>query len=104
MFKEHRSIRQTEESLISGHIEEENQEKKSSNEMENYTNILEAGSDQNDENNNKEEGQEMRNGAEDLGLLVVGDWVAVIYEREWHIGKILEVDEDEKDCLVSKVK
>ena len=47
--------------------------KKSASEMETYTNILEAGSDQNDENNNKEEGQEMRNGAEDLGLLVVDD-------------------------------
>ena len=33
-----------------------------------------------------------------------GDWVAAVYERQWYIGKVLEVDEDDKDAMISFLK
>jgi len=30
-----------------------------------------------------------------------GKWIAVKYDKDWHIGKIQEVDSTDKDCLIS---
>lgn len=33
-----------------------------------------------------------------------GDWVAAVYEGQWYIGQVLEVNEDDKDAKVSFLK
>ena len=32
------------------------------------------------------------------------DWVAVMYENQWHVGQMEEIDEAERDCLVSNLR
>lgn len=27
-----------------------------------------------------------------------GDWVAAVYDKKWHIGKVLEVDSQDRDA------
>ena len=32
------------------------------------------------------------------------DWVAVMYENQWHVGQMEEIDEAERDCWVSNLR
>ena len=33
--------------------------------------------------------------------ITTGDWVSAVYEAQWYIGKVIEVDNEECDALIS---